>query len=242
MDKILQRCLHIVKEGSFDQFLGNESIDEVFAAFFASPHWRCLCLADESPCVVFTGKAYFDQEPALFHFQFYVQPQLEEFSVDSVKVGERFLQERETEELLEDIYSFYLEETALPEGAMDPYQEADEESMLEADLADCEELVRTGTFDEFQGATVEEVFEDFFADCTWEPILGSDDCYYVNFSGIANYHGKRSSFLFQFSISEDGEYFEVVALEINGVPMPDQKLSAVLMDMFRSYHASQKEK
>ena len=236
MDRLLQHCLSLVEEGSLEQFFGGETIQEVFAVFFDSPHWRCLLLADQSYCVAFTGKAYYDDRLCLFLFQFSVQPEEESFSMETVKVGEELLEEQEAEELLEDIYSFYLEEIApAPNTLLAPYEEADEEALLQADLEDCEELVRTGTFDEFQGATVEQLFEDFFVDCSWEPILGSDDCYYVNFTGIANYHSRRAKFLFQFSISDDGEFFEVAALEINGVPMPEQKLGAVLADLFRSY-------
>ena len=226
MDSMLSVCLTIVQQGTFDEFLGNESIEEVFSAFFEQPRWRAVYLEDRY-CVGFSGRACFDEVDSLYNFLFAVEPDSARFDIISVRVEGVSLTGEEIDELIDDIYYAYSGGGA----ELDPAEEAE----LAEDLADCEDIVRTGSFDELPLVTVDELFEFFFADGEWEPTLGDDGYVYVNYNGIAEFNGVRSVFLFQFAVSDDGEYFEVSGLEIGDRAMSEQEIDAVLLDIFQAY-------
>lgn len=231
MIPLLMVCISIVKEGTFDEFHGGESIEQVFSMFFDDPVWDAEVLGNRN-CVTFDGKAMYDNVEASYTFLFTVRPETGVFDLECVSINGRIASERDTDELLQDIYYAFENSGSIPPAKATPDMTPEDIRLV---LEDCEELVRSGSFDGFEGKTVEDLFEDFFVDGRFKPLLGVDDAFYVDYSGWADYVGVRSEFIFQFAIDDGRESFVIASLEIAGKPVPDQELDAVLLDILQSY-------
>lgn len=233
MHPIQQFCISVVREGTFREFKHDEPIGDVFDAFFDVPQWRAEMLNDLS-CVAFTGRAFYDNIEKDYMFLFLVQPASRQFDLQEVKVGEHYLTDADIDYLLDDIYFAYAQMPLAP--AKIDADTTDEE--IEMILADCEDLVRTGGFDGYPNANCEQIFDDFFADGRFHALVGEDDALYVNYSGVAAYHGKPAEFVFQFAIAEDRNSFEVASLDVDGKPLSDYELDAVLIDILHAYRGT----
>ena len=229
MIPMLMVCIGIVKEGTFDEFTGGESIGEVFGMFFDEAQWDARTVGPLH-CVSFTGKALFDEKESDYIFLFLVRPEEGMFRLEGVTVNGTCLSDSEVGYLLDDIY-YAFEGNLPPEKAAPDMTDAE----LDAVLADCEDLVRSGSFDGYEQITVEDALEDFFEDGRFRALVGEDDALYVDYSGIADYKGVRSEFVFQFAIDQGRESFVLASLEVGGVPLPDDELDAVLADILNSY-------
>lgn len=229
MIPMLMVCIGIVKEGTFDEFAGGESIGEVFGMFFDEAKWDARTVGPLH-CVSFTGKALFDEKDSDYVFLFLVKPDEGQFRLEGVTVNGTCLSDSEVGYLLDDIY-YAFEGNYPPEKATPDMTDAE----LTAALEDCEDLVRTGSFDGYEQITVEDALEDFFEDGKFRALVGVDDAMYVDYTGIADYRGVRSEFVFQFAIDQGRESFVLASLEINGRALPDAELDAVLEDILNSY-------
>ncbi|MGL4373977.1 MAG: hypothetical protein ACRCS6_09360, partial [Turicibacter sp.] len=76
--------------------------------------------------------------------------------------------------------------------------------------------IQGSTIENYESKTVGEAFQDFFDKPTWTYFETDSGHDIVEFEGLANLNGTKATFLLQFTVYEDDDYFEITYYEING--------------------------
>lgn len=100
--------------------------------------------------------------------------------------------------------------------------------ILFASSPDYVPVVKDGKLKNYPDKTVGEAFEAFFEEPSWESFEAENGKQAVNFNGKCEYMGEKVNCLVQFIIDDDGESFELYAVEINGDPISEIEILAML--------------
>lgn len=77
--------------------------------------------------------------------------------------------------------------------------------------------VKDSTIENYESKTVGTAFEDFFDKPAWTYFNTDSGQDIVEFEGLAKLNGTEATFLLQFTVYEEDDYFEITYYEINGV-------------------------
>jgi len=100
-----------------------------------------------------------------------------------------------------------------------------------------DDIIKKGYFDRCPDYTVEELINDFFDHQYWESFISPDDNkYHLEVSGIIylQEYNIPVDALIQFQLN-NGDRWEINALEINGEPQYVEQYSYLIDDMCMSY-------
>jgi len=90
--------------------------------------------------------------------------------------------------------------------------------------------VKEGRLTAYPEKTLGEAIDSFMGDPEWESIEADDGNIYVNVKGSIMLHEKEVEALIQYKV--DGDYFELNALEFNGVPQNMFMYSGLIDKMY----------
>ncbi|RUL56402.1 MULTISPECIES: hypothetical protein [Lysinibacillus] len=93
-------------------------------------------------------------------------------------------------------------------------------------------LVRDGTFNDYPTPTIGEAFQDFFGNPKWHSFTADTDETVVEFTGTCMYQDVEVEALFQFTIDEDTETFDINYLAFNEVPQSDLILYGLIEKVY----------
>lgn len=94
------------------------------------------------------------------------------------------------------------------------------------------DMVQEGSLYYFPDETVEEAFDDFFADPEWKSFVSEDDDRIVEFNGTCEYYGKDENLCMQFTVDEETGEFEITYVDIAGESFGDEDLEYILDTIF----------
>jgi len=95
-------------------------------------------------------------------------------------------------------------------------------------------IVRNGKLSDHPENTVGEAIDSFFDSPRWEASIAPDGRNYVNVTGDIAYMGKTVKTVLQFKVDPGDRTFEIIALEMNGVPQNMSMLPALVEKMYGS--------
>ena len=94
------------------------------------------------------------------------------------------------------------------------------------------EIVQEGSLYYFPDETVEEAFDDFFADPEWKSFVSEDGDRIVEFNGTCEYYGEDENLCMQFTVDEDTSEFEITYVDIAGESFGIEDLEYILDTIF----------
>lgn len=94
------------------------------------------------------------------------------------------------------------------------------------------ELVQEGSLYYFPDETIEEAFNDFFADPEWKSFVSEDGDRIVEFNGGCEYYGEDENFCMQFEVDAEAEEFEIIYVDIAGESFGYEDLDEILDAIF----------
>ncbi|CBH22639.1 exported protein of unknown function [Acetoanaerobium sticklandii] len=98
--------------------------------------------------------------------------------------------------------------------------------------------IKASEIHEYESITYGEAFEYFFGSPAWIYFEGVNGEKVVEFSGYCTVEGVEVKANLQFLISSDGNYFEVGALNFNGVPQSQLLTGMLINQAFEEYKSS----
>ncbi len=89
-------------------------------------------------------------------------------------------------------------------------------------------VVKDGALNAYPDVTVGETFEKFFAEPSWETFEAESGERIVEFKGVCEYYGEDADCTIQFEIEDDDETFEIYTIELDGEPLSEIEIAAMI--------------
>ena len=200
----------MVQEGSLYYF-PDETVEEAFDNFFADPEWESFVSEDGDRIVEFNGTCEYYGEDENLCMQFTVDEETGEFEITYVDIAGESFGYDDLEYILDTIFA----DTQKADGT-DKYVD----------------IVKEGSMYYFPDETVEEAFDDFFANPEWESFISEDGDRIVEFNGTCEYYGEYENLCMQFTVDVDTSEFEITYVDIAGESFSDEDIEYILDTIF----------
>lgn len=92
--------------------------------------------------------------------------------------------------------------------------------------------IKGSTLSDYSGKTIGKAVDSFFGSPKWTVQWDKDQNEYVTITGGITYSGKDVTAALQFKVDKSNSYFEINALELNGIPQNQLMIDALLQKMY----------